>query len=153
MATSCLTRDLKDRHHQRVVSPFLTLRSVIDSRYRNDRLEAEQVYRWITLSDERTAECKKVSLVPYSLCHLPCQPAVQALILWSKIKFHMLCTAWIPKDLRIMLLGFIREVEKTLKDGLVEYFGDCTSSEACILSYDDYCDFTLRCLDSSLSLR
>ena len=151
--TSSLTQLLKDNPSSiRVANPFKTMETLIFSRFRYDISIAKQIYEWVTFMHPRAKAASKVCHVQTHLMHLACEPAKHALVLWSKMKFHVLHTSWIQKDLRILLIGFIREVEATLESGLVKFFGTNADNPGtnCSLTFDDFCEFTIRCIDPML---
>lgn len=139
---SQLTKSIQERS-VRVSSPFQTLRILIEARFRYDAQMAKFVYDWLTFQDEGAKTSKKACCIRSDLLVLPCEPALHAMVFWSKMKFNVIASSWLPRDLRLMLLGFIREVENQLSSGLEKHFTSTHTSNSTEL--DDFCEFALGC--------
>jgi hypothetical protein len=129
---------------QRVQSPFLTLKTLIEARYRGDPQFAAKIYTTLTFTDPAADQTRKICRVAQHLCHLPCEPGLYALMLWSKIKFQLLQLKVLPNDLKLLLLGFVREVEQSLESGLLLHFGGVTTAVT-NMDYNDFCEYTIMC--------
>lgn len=134
---SHLTAGLKDKKY-RLQNAHSTFYDLIKGRYNNNATAADAVYSALTNMDKQQTVC----CIKTHLCHLPCEPALNALTVWSKIKFNIIVNDIIPKDLRILLLGFARQIEDELERGLLRFFGNRFDIMH-DMTYDDFCIFAL----------
>ena len=66
------------------------------------------------------------------------------------MKFQLLQLYALPKDIKLLLLGFIRDVEHTLEVGILLHFGGVAMDDTFKMTFDDFCEFTVLSLDRAL---
>lgn len=156
-ASSGLTRQIQSQGYQgqavgrTPLGPYVVLRSLIETRLRDNKPKSEALYKWITFQSDEAKRTPKVSAFPIDVAsscgrlYLDATPALNALMVWSRMKFHVMCTTNIDDELKDLLVSFIRDIELTLKNGVKYHLiGDrCTISS---MSYDEFCEFALTAL-------
>ena len=133
--TSLLSESFKEPHN--IYTSFYNL---INACVR-DKQKACDIYDRVLSNDMD----KRVCHIKQHLMHLRCEPAINAIIRWSKIKFNVINLEGVSQELRNTLLLYVRKIESELENGLIVHFGNA-KDVVCTKSYDDYCQFTLECV-------
>lgn len=127
-----------------VVNPFDILKIIIKGNS-SDNATTDALYKWVVLDGELTKSIPKVAHLPYDVAPLSCEPVVQAIILWSKMKYHaMQNNPFSNRDTRQSIYKFIVEIERTLLHGARYHFINVQNKrDQFNLSFDEFCEFAL----------
>ena len=150
--SSGLTQQLTHKY-----DPFVGLWRIIRNKHNNDRYLAIKTYEWVIMRDDSCTSTPKVSAMPFvygSINWNLSQPALTGALFWSKVKFHAMhvSSAWIPKDLRFLIIGYARNIEYALREGIQHHmslkYDVNLQSEKPHGTYDDFCTFALGAVSS-----
>lgn len=149
-----LTRDLKSLRlsngkYDRITNPYEVMKTLIDSQFPRDKAMSAKVFAWITFTDDDTKDIKKVVALPIDIINCGSSlalktPVIQAMMHWSKMKFHVMNTKWLDESLRELLVAFIRDIELTLRNGALYHFGH-DQAILTSMTWNEYCEFALIC--------
>lgn len=134
-----------------LLSPFNVLRALIETRLQGNKTLSDSIFRWITFQCKASQSMPKVMAFPSDiglLCgrvFVDATPMLTAIMIWSRMKFHLMYSKHIDPEMKEMLINFIRDIELTLKNGVMHHVvGDqCVISS---MSYEEFCEFALLCI-------
>lgn len=139
---SILSKQLQSNE---IINPFLILQKIINIQI-SDRDLAIICYAWMTLDPKVTANISKVVYLPMDISSLCCDPIINALVLWSKMKFHSLRNiSWISQNAKNAITTYIHEVEQVLVKGIYDYFINHDPSTNNNMEFDHFCKFATLC--------